>query len=233
MKISTRGIIVLQAVVLGTNATPPSCRPLPPPVRPNPFRPTPVTAIVWILVGRMFRRPTRIMSIAVRALSVYHIMSVDWDAIYEKLPTGKGQKAERKEMFNMFDPNVLGSCLTPILSPLGNGILSLAECDKAMRDVICIDELFDAKPAIMRAWQIAKNCTKSKRSDGHGDDYIEFREFKFFLCALRQYFEYFVAFSRVDADDDRRINLEEFTAAQELMEKWVGPIEDAEAEFVL
>jgi len=145
-------------------------------------------------------------------------MSVDWDAIYEKLPTGKGQKAERKEMFNMFDPN-------------GNGILSLAECDKAMRDVICIDELFDAKPAIMRAWQIAKNCTKSKRSDGHGDDYIEFREFKFFLCALRQYFEYFVAFSRVDADDDRRINLEEFTAAQELMEKWVGPIEDAEAEF--
>ena len=69
---------------------------------------------------------------------------------------------------------------------LGNGILSLAEVDKAMRDVLAIDDLFDSKPAIMRAFQLAKNCTKSKRSDGHGDDYIEKKEFRYFyfLCSL-------------------------------------------------
>ena len=32
-------------------------------------------------------------------------MGIDWDGIYAKLPTGKDQKAERKEMFQMFDPN--------------------------------------------------------------------------------------------------------------------------------
>jgi hypothetical protein len=38
-------------------------------------------------------------------------------------------------MFKMFDPN-------------NNGYLSLAEVDKGIRDVLCIDEMFDAKPAI-------------------------------------------------------------------------------------
>ena len=39
-------------------------------------------------------------------------------------------------MFKLFDPN-------------GNGYLSLAEVDKGIRDILRIDEMFDAKPAIM------------------------------------------------------------------------------------
>ena len=143
---------------------------------------------------------------------------VNWQEIYDKLPTAKNQRDERKAMFDLFDPN-------------GNGILSLAEVDKAIRDILVIDEIFDAKPAIMRAFQIAKNCTKSKRPDGHGDDYIEFLEFKFFLISLRQYFEYWVAFKRIDDDDDRRVSLDEFKAAIPIMEMWVGAIEDPDAEF--
>jgi len=144
-------------------------------------------------------------------------MSINWTEINGKLPTAKTNeaKAQRKEMFNQFDN--------------GNGVLSLAEVDKAIRDVLKIDEVFDAKPAIMRAFQIAKNKTKSKRGD-LGDDYIEFREFRFFLLSLRQYFEYHVAFSRVDDDGDKRITLVEFTDAQEQMEVWVGKI-DPEASF--
>jgi len=143
---------------------------------------------------------------------------IDWDAIAAKLPTKKNaeDKARRKKMFNEFDPN-------------GNGILSLAEIDKAMRDVLALDDLFDAKRAIMRAFQIAKNCKKSKRGD-LGDDYIELLEFKYFLISLRQYFEYYVAFVRVDADSDHRISLEEFKASQATIEKWVGKI-DAEKSF--
>ena len=146
------------------------------------------------------------------------VMSIDWTALNAKLPTEKtaAAKAKRKELFTAMDA--------------GNGILSLAEVDKGVRDVLQIDEIFDAKPAIMRAFQIAKNCTKSTRGD-LGDDYIEFKEFRFFLLSLRQYFEYWEAFSRTDENDDKRINLKEFKSAQAKLEVWVGPIGDIEGEF--
>ena len=34
----------------------------------------------------------------------------------------------------------------------GNGYLSLAEVDKGLRDALSLDELFDCKPAIMKAF---------------------------------------------------------------------------------
>jgi len=147
--------------------------------------------------------------------------AIDWPAITAKLPTDKSdpeQKAKRKELFSGFDPN-------------GNGVLSLAEVEKGIRDVLRLDDVFDAKPAIIRAYQIAKDVTKSKRSDGVGDDYIEFREFRFFLLSLRQYFEYWAAFSRTDTDGDRRISLVEFVDAKAKIMEWVGPIGDMESEF--
>ena len=142
---------------------------------------------------------------------------IDWTAINAKLPTGSdpASKARRKKMFQDFDN--------------GNGILSLAEVDKAIRDVLKIDQLFNAKPAILRAFQIAKNSTKAKHESG--DDYIELREFKFFLLSLRQYFEYWVAFCRTDTDGDHRISLIEFKKAKSMIEVWVGPISDIEEEF--
>ena len=111
----------------------------------------------------------------------------------------------------------------------GNGYASLAEIDKGIRDVIQLDEVFDAKPAIMRAFQHAKNAVASNSK--YGDDYIEWREFRIFLLALRQRFEYWEAFKKIDDGGDGRIDLEEFTNAKEAIEKWVGPIEDPAAEF--
>jgi len=142
---------------------------------------------------------------------------IDWTAINAKLPTGSdsASKARRKKMFQDFDN--------------GNGILSLAEVDKAVRDILKVDQIFNAKPAIMRAFQIAKNSTKSNKDSG--DDFIELREFKFFLLSLRQYFEYWVAFCRTDEDGDRRISVEEFKKSQSMIEVWVGPIADVEGEF--
>jgi len=146
--------------------------------------------------------------------------------INSKLPFERDdeQKARRKDMFSQFDPN-------------GNGILSLAEIDKAMRDVLQCDTLFDAKPAIMRAFQSAK--TVSKKALTHqgkdlSDDYISFPEFRFFLKALRMYFEYMIAFQRADADSDKRINLAEFEAAKDTVNKWLKDehkIHDMAAEF--
>ena len=94
----------------------------------------------------------------------------------------------------------------------GNGFLSLAEVTKVksiflktllikininytlqgIRDVIAVDELFDAIPAINRSFHHVKNVSKTPSE--HGPDFIEFREFRLFLQTLRQYFEYYQAF---------------------------------------
>ena len=79
-------------------------------------------------------------------------------------------KERRKKLWNQIDMN-------------GNRYVSLAEIEKGLRDVIQNDTLFKAKPAIMRAFQSAKN--HSKGTSKYGDDYIEKREFRTFLVALR------------------------------------------------
>jgi len=142
---------------------------------------------------------------------------INWTEINNKLPTAKDAetKAKRMALFESMDS--------------GNGILSLAEVDKGVRDVLKIDEIFDAKNAIMRAFQIAKNY-KQKGNTSTGADYIEKKEFRIFLLTLRQYFEYSEAFSRIDSNDDKRIVLVEFKECQPKVEEWVGKI-DPEAEF--
>ena len=95
----------------------------------------------------------------------------------------------------------------------GNGYLSLAEVDKGIRDVLRSDHLFDAKPAIMRAFQYAKDYVPSKKSGNYGSDYIEKSEFRVFLIALRQRFEYLQAFQRIDTGGDGRIDFREFSSA--------------------
>jgi len=145
---------------------------------------------------------------------------IDWESINEKLPYQRTpeEKAKRRELFNQFDPN-------------SNGYLSLAETDKGMRDVLQCDELFDCKQAVRRAFHFAKSKNNGKSK--HGDDFIEFCEFRLFLQTLRQFFEYYQAFKRIDTGDDNRISKEEFTSdkIKESLEKWVGPIDDLEAEF--
>ena len=41
--------------------------------------------------------------------------------------------------------------------PNGNGLLSLAEVDRGVVDVLDLEEVWEAKPAIIRAFNYAKN----------------------------------------------------------------------------
>ena len=43
----------------------------------------------------------------------------------------------------------------------GNGLLSLAEIDKGMRDVIRLPQLFALKPVLLRAFTTVKDKVKS------------------------------------------------------------------------
>lgn len=100
---------------------------------------------------------------------------VDWSAIAAKLPTSKTDPAQikrRAELWKGFDNN-------------GNGYASLAETEKGVRDALKIDAIFEAKPAIMRAFQFARNASPAKAGNKYGDDYLEKREFRIFLVALR------------------------------------------------
>lgn len=68
-------------------------------------------------------------------------MSINWTEIRQKLPFQRTpeQFKQRMELWNGIDIN-------------GNGHASLAEIDKGLRDILQCEEVFDCKPAIMRAF---------------------------------------------------------------------------------
>ena len=70
----------------------------------------------------------------------------------------------------------------------------------------------------MRAFMAAKNKVKS--TNKHGEDYVTKGEFRFLLQFLRQSYELWVAFDRIDTDDDRRVDHGEFLQAKPMLEKW-------------
>ncbi len=130
-----------------------------------------------------------------------------WAELNHKLPWHRTeeQRQMRIHQWKLIDVN-------------GNGFLSLAEVDKGMRDVIQLPIIFEMKPVMMRAFMAAKSKVKSKSS--HGNDYIEKAEYRWLLQYLRQYYEYFVAFERVDKSGDHRLSHSEFMAAKPMIEGW-------------
>ena len=104
----------------------------------------------------------------------------------------------------------------------------MAEIQKGIRDVLELENVFNCKPAVFRAYKYAKNFSKG---GGVGGEYVEFKEFRVFLLALRQYFEYYEAFDTIDTSNDRRITLDEFRWGQKILQKWVGKIASMEDEF--
>ena len=142
----------------------------------------------------------------------------DWDSLLSRLPIKKTEedRKKRRELWNQIDIN-------------GNNYISLAEFDKGLRDVLQLPDIFKLKKVSLRAFQAAKTAVKS--SSKYGDDYVGWLEFRIILVYLRQYFEYYVMFCRIDSSDDFKINLNEFKKAIPTLEKWGIKINDPEKEF--
>jgi len=145
--------------------------------------------------------------------------AIDWALIAERLPYGRSkvEQERRKELFSLIDVN-------------GNGYISLAETDKGLRDILKLEEIFDCKPAIMRAFQAAKDAHKNSKAR-LGADFVTKPEFRILLEYLRLYFELFVMFDRMDDDNDRRINEAEFLAHAKQLKTWGVKCTDFAAEF--
>ena len=94
----------------------------------------------------------------------------------------------------------------------------MAEIDHALQNILQLPELFALKPVTMRAWQAAR--TKVPSITKNGNDYVTKNEFPYLLKYLRQYYEYWVAFDRIDSDFDRRITKQEFIQSAPIMKNW-------------
>lgn len=146
---------------------------------------------------------------------------VDWKKIAEWLPCHKNDKdaRRREEIFKFFDPN-------------NNGYLSLAEIDGGFQKVgKQIEVIYLSKPPMLRAFNAAKGHYKDKKKNSPGQDYVQRSEFRIFLLYMRQYFEYFVMFKKMDKSGDGKVNFEEFKKAVPQINKWGGNITDPKAVF--
>lgn len=144
-----------------------------------------------------------------------------WEETVAKLPLDKTeeQKQERFKLYEGFDPN-------------GNGYLSLAECDKGVRDVLGLGDVLP-KPVIMRAYQAARGVAQNdgRNQTQNGGDYIERSEFRLFLVYLSHYLELWHMFAAMDDNNDRRVSFDEFSSSLSKLEEWGVSVDDPKAQF--
>jgi len=140
--------------------------------------------------------------------------SLDFDEqAMRSLPVGreKDSKAERKKMFRLADYN-------------GNGICSLAECDRLIVGVLHIEGVKIMKPVINRAFHSARDIVPSVGSIS--PHYVDLHEFRYFLLYLQHYLELFIMFAELDSTkvrgkySDRRMSYPEFEVAVPKLIAW-------------
>eukprot|EP01107_Rhizomastix_libera_P014341 TRINITY_DN448_c0_g1_i6.p1 TRINITY_DN448_c0_g1~~TRINITY_DN448_c0_g1_i6.p1 ORF type:complete len:217 (-),score=81.76 TRINITY_DN448_c0_g1_i6:320-970(-) len=113
---------------------------------------------------------------------------------YKSLPGEQDQEKKQadlskekiKEVWNIFDFN-------------GNGMLSLAEIDKACLDLM--PQYYKKKAVLLRAY---------KAADMSGDGYIQFKEFENLIRLLSEFDKLFGMFQSIDVGIDQRIDFNEF-----------------------
>jgi len=91
----------------------------------------------------------------------------------------------------------------------GNGIVSLAEIDKLVVEMVAggtWPAWLNNKPALMRAYK------KTILKDGDGDDWVQKREFHALLLNIFWFNKLWQIFEAVDTGSDRRIDVREFQA---------------------
>ena len=142
----------------------------------------------------------------------------DWDALKKKLPVEK-TKEDRKNRLNLWKK----------LNEYGNGYISFKRLNVQLTNHLDLPEIIRNKGPIKLAFDAA--CNKYERNGINKDDnLLEWMEFRIFLVYLRQYFEYFIMFQKVDSSEDLRISFDEFKKAIPLMKNWGVEIKDNEAE---
>eukprot|EP00933_Yihiella_yeosuensis_P080730 TRINITY_DN94204_c0_g1_i1.p1 TRINITY_DN94204_c0_g1~~TRINITY_DN94204_c0_g1_i1.p1 ORF type:complete len:484 (-),score=97.96 TRINITY_DN94204_c0_g1_i1:78-1529(-) len=109
----------------------------------------------------------------------------------------------------------------------GNGIVSLAEIDKMVVEMVAGGSWpawLNNKPALMRAYK------KTILKDGNGDDWVQKREFNALLLNIFWFNKLWQVFEAVDTGTDRRIDVNEFMRGLSAMGLHMSA-QQAQAEF--
>lgn len=178
--------------------------------------------------------PSEAEMVALPSVYTRHgVKQVNWTKIKAMLPYDRSPESveERKKLWGQIDMN-------------GNGYVSLAEVDKGLRDVFQIDEIFNCKPVIIRAFNAAKGIGQGIKPPGWDEiqdryktraldpvDYIERKEFRVLLIYLHEYTALRQLFDKIDADHDHRVSFEEFSLAVPLLRSMGQTIPSPEATF--
>jgi len=138
----------------------------------------------------------------------------------EDLPTEKHERELRHALFWKIDGN-------------GNGLLSLSEAKDGMQDLF--EESFIQKwelgwkNAITQAFHLT--TVKARAQKLENCEFLQIHQFRGLLIALKQYFKYFEAYTKIDNNNDRTLDFVEFVDAKELIEKYCGKIKNFEKAF--
>ena len=143
----------------------------------------------------------------------------NWDDMMKKLPIDKTSD-ERKKRLELWKK----------LNEYGNGYLSYRRLMVQLTNYLDLPDVLRNKGPIKLAFDAAADYY-SRNGVNKNDNLIEWMEFRIFLVYLRQYFEYWVMFQKVDSSGDHKISLDEFKNAVPTMEKWGVEIDNPEREF--
>jgi len=136
-----------------------------------------------------------------------------WQSFASKIPLDSTQAKKRISLFKSMDS--------------GSGLARLPELVKTIELVLNSTDVFNIVSVVRRAFSAAKQLHKS-RADVDG---LNAAEFKTFLSYLRHYFEYWGMFSRIDINNDQRVNFQEFEEALQQIKKWGVTVLDSKAVF--
>lgn len=133
----------------------------------------------------------------------------NWKLIKESLPLGDSKEAKvaRIHLFKCMDQN-------------NNGTLSLNEIHTGIKTQFKIEDHYNSKTAIFKAFEAVRISRGSGNKLTLSDQFLIFSEFKKFLSYLKQYLKYFEMFDRLDSDCNKKIDLYEFIVALPVIEKW-------------
>ena len=132
----------------------------------------------------------------------------NWDELIKKLPTQKTNEDRKKRL-----------ALWKQINEYGNGYVSFKRLSFQLDKYLQLPNVVKNKGPVKLAFNAACNRFE-RRGLKIEDNLIEWMEFRIFLVYLRQYFEYWVMFEKLDKSGDHQINLEEFKKAIPTMEKW-------------
>ena len=136
----------------------------------------------------------------------------------KKLPTGK-TKEEREKRLKLWNK----------LNEFGNGYLSYKKLSIQIDKYLELPNVVKNKGPVKLAFKSA--CNKyAKKGAKIEDNLLEWMEFRIFLVYLRQFFEYWIMFEKVDNSGDHSIGLEEFKKAIPQMKNWGVEISESNAE---